>query len=199
MIKTFIDELNYILEGGWLKGSRISLISNIENSDLISFAMMGQETINIVLTFKENYISIKNKLIKNRIPHRIDLFIDTTSKSAGINYSADNVLFIDSPTLLNDISYEYNQYISKKDNIFLLVYQANNGLEYNEKNSYLKFLEVMQARTISKGIFFYTSKEPLIKTDYELTIQSKDDELILSSKSFLSEIFYILEPNFKVL
>lgn len=202
IVQTQIDELNYILDGGFRIGDSIFIKFPSSSYDgLITFPMMGKDTYNVLVTFKESWNTIEQKLRRHRIPYKIDLIIDAFSKSNRLNYEDSRVIFIDSPSLLNDISYEYNSVISKLTQpVFLNILTTDSGLEKNEVNSFSKFLEVMQTRTITRGVFMVAGENDIIKSkNLYMEISSNNEEQILKSKQMLSEIFFKIEPIFKIL
>lgn len=202
MIPSFMEEFNYILDGGLKEGDSIFLKipSNAYNSYIV-FPMMGQESYNILITFRESWNSLEQKLKRARVPHRIDLIIDAYSRSNKIDYKDDRVIFIDSPSLLNDISYEYNSIISKlSKQVFTVIFTVDSALEKNEINSLSKFLDVMQIRTIQKGVFVVVGTEDLLKQkNFVMEIKLDKEMEVLSSKQMISEIFFKTEPTFMIL
>ncbi|MEM0456071.1 MAG: hypothetical protein QXI75_02115 [Candidatus Anstonellales archaeon] len=202
IIETFIEELNYILDGGFRQGDNIVVkFPSTSYDGMITFALMGKNTYNVLVTFREGWNTIEQKLRRYRVPHKIDLVIDAFSKSNRIDYQDDRVIFIDSPSLLNDISYEYNSVLSKLESpVFLNILTTDSGLEKNEINSFSKFLEVMLSRTVVKGVFMVSGEKDIMKNrNFTMEITVDKDEHILRSKQMLSEIFFKTEPVFKIL
>lgn len=202
MIETFIEELNYILDGGFRQGDSIVVkFPSTFYDGMITFALMGKNTYNVLITFRESWNTIEQKLRRYRVPYKIDLVIDAFSKSNKIDYQDDRVIFIDSPSLLNDMSYEYNSVLSKLESpVFLNILTIDSGLEKNEINSFSKFLEVMLSRTVVRGVFMVSGEKDIMKNrNFTMEITVDKDEHILRSKQMLSEIFFKTEPVFKIL
>lgn len=202
MIVTHIEELNYLLDGGIREGSSIFLkFPSSAYDGVISMSIMGTETYNVLVLFRESWNSFESKLRRLRVPHRVDLVIDAFSKSNKITYEDDRVVFIDSPSLLNDISYEYNSILGKVDRpVFLNILSSDSALEKNEINSFVKFTEVMQTRTINKGVFMICGETDVLRNrDFVFEISVKNEEHIMRSKQLISEIFFKTEPVFKIL
>ncbi len=202
MIETFLEELNYILDGGFREGDSIfvKIPSNNYNSHIV-FPMMGKESYNVLITFRESWYTLEQKLRRSRVPNRLNLIIDAYSKSNRVEYEDNRVIFIDSPSLLNDISYEYNSVISKLSiPVFTVILTVDSALEKNEANSLSKFLEVMQTRTIQRGVFMLVGTLDMMKhKNFEIDVIIDKDIEILKSKQMISEIFFKTEPMFTIL
>ncbi|MCS7122454.1 MAG: hypothetical protein NZ908_00645 [Candidatus Micrarchaeota archaeon] len=202
MISTHIEELDYIMDGGIKEGSSIFVkFPSTTYDGFISMSMMGRDTFNVIVLFRESWNSLENKLKRTRVPYRVDLIIDAFSRSNRISYEDDRVIFIDSPSLLNDISYEYNSALNRiNKSVFLNILTSDSGLEKNEMNSFVKFIEVMQTRTINRGVFMMCGETDLLRNrDLVFEISIKNDEHIMRSKQIVSEIFFKTEPVFKIL
>lgn len=202
MIPTMIEELNFILDGGFKVGDSIFLkFPENKYNGYISFPMMGKESFNVLILFRESWYNLEQKLIRLKVPYKVDLVIDAYSRANNINYSDNKVIFIDSPSLLNDISYEYNTVIQNIEKpIFLNILTSDAGLERNEINSFSKFIEVMQSRTIVKGVFMLCGVSDVMKNkDFYIEIEIQEQEEILKSKQFISEVFFKIEPFYNIL
>ncbi len=203
MIETHIPELNYILDGGFEKGVAISVVYPEEFDPYGLLPLLGKDTYNIIISFKDSYVNLETNLRRHGIPTKIDLFMDTISRSLGVSYQHEKVMFIDYPTLLNDISYELNKifqnYSERTYNVML--YTGETLLDHNEEQSAKKFLEVLKNRTIGVGTFFYLGTKPLLqRPEYDLKVEKWDEEgWMLKGKGLISEVFFKLEPVFKIL
>ncbi|MBI2084229.1 MAG: hypothetical protein HYT70_01265 [Candidatus Aenigmarchaeota archaeon] len=112
---------------------------------LLSYFMRKKGSSGIYLTLDKPGMTIKEEMIRNKIPVENLYFVDLISEASGAGIQRDNILFSNSPSNLTEISIIISGAIKnmKAENKFLIFDTLSTLFSYNPQPLALKFTHFM--------------------------------------------------------